>query len=104
MILLRISDEEYDLILERMKESGMTNRNAYFLKMALDGIIVTLDFPELKEVNRLLRYAGNNLNQLARKANSGESIYPEDVQDIKERFDRIYGELNELNRKLAKLI
>ena len=103
-ITLRVSEQEMLTIRDKMNEIGMTSMNAYLRKMATDGIIVTVDFPELKEVARLVRYAGNNLNQLAKKANSGESIYPEDVQDIRERFDAIYDELNDLNKKLARLI
>ena len=103
-IVIRVSGEEKHAIREKMQEVGSTNLSSYARKMLLDGIVVTLDLPELKEVVRLLRYAGNNMNQLARKANAGEEVYQEDVEDIKERFDRIYGTMNDLNLKLARLI
>ena len=103
-VVIRLSDEEKDAIRERMKDTGCINLSGFARKMMLEGIFVTLDLPELKEVIRLLRYAGNNLNQLAKKANAGVAVYPEDVEDIKERFDGIYELLNNLNRSLSKLI
>ena len=52
-----------------MREAGTTNMGAYLRKMALDGYILRLDLPELKEMLSQLRYMGNNVNQIAKRAN-----------------------------------
>ena len=43
--------------------------------MALDGYVVRLELPELKELVSLMRYSSNNLNQLARRAHETGRIY-----------------------------
>ena len=61
----RVSPEELALIEQKMAQLGTTNREAYLRKMALDGYVVRLELPELKELVSLMRYSSNNLNQLA---------------------------------------
>ena len=63
----RVSPEELALIEQKMSQLGTVNREAYLRKMALDGYVVKLDLPELKELVSLMRYSSNNLNQLTRK-------------------------------------
>jgi len=63
----RVSPEELALIEQKMAQLGTVNREAYLRKMALDGYVVKLDLPELKELVSLMRYSSNNLNQLTSK-------------------------------------
>mgnify|MGYP000532186709 CR=1 FL=1 len=46
----RVSPEELALIEQKMSQLGTKNREAYLRKMALDGYVVQLDLPELKEL------------------------------------------------------
>ena len=46
----RVSPEELALIEQKMAQLGTTNREAYLRKMALDGYVVRLELPELKEL------------------------------------------------------
>ncbi len=46
----RVSPEELALIEQKMAQLGTVNREAYLRKMALDGYVVKLDLPELKEL------------------------------------------------------
>lgn len=48
-----ISEDEYDLLQKKMEATGGVNQGAYIRKMILDGYIVYLDIPELKEIIRL---------------------------------------------------
>ena len=57
----RVSPEELALIEQKMAQLGTKNREAYLRKMALDGYVVRLDLPELKELVSLLRRSSNNL-------------------------------------------
>ena len=76
---------------------------AYLRKMALDGYCIRLDLGDLKKVVSLMRYASNNLNQYAKKANETGSIYLEDIQDLKIRFEQIWSELKEIHIRLASI-
>ena len=51
-ILIRMSETELAQIRERMEEFGTTNMSAFIRKMAIDGYIVKLELPELKEMKR----------------------------------------------------
>ena len=63
----RVSAEELAVIEQKMSQFGTSNREAYLRKMALDGYVVKLELPELKELVSLMRRNSNNLNQLTRK-------------------------------------
>lgn len=80
-ILLRVTPEDKQAIEERMKTAGITNMNAYIETMALYGSIYNLR--EIGEVARLLRYASNNINQLAVKAHTGKWISMGEIDELK---------------------
>lgn len=64
----RVTPQEREMIETKMAQFGTTNMAAYLRKMAIDGYVVKLDLPELRELVTLLRYSSNNLNQLTRRA------------------------------------
>ena len=100
---LRISEQEYELILQKMKQSKITNLSAYMIKMAIDGMVINLNMPELKEVSSLLRYNGNNINQIAKRLNESKSVYTSDIEDIKEKQEQISDMVKKIFIKLSKL-
>ena len=68
-ISVRLTEEEHRLLKEKMARIGVTNQEAFLRKMALDGLVIRLDLPELKQMISLLRYTSNNINQIAKKYN-----------------------------------
>ena len=74
--------EEKDLILKKMELYGTSNMGAYLRKMAIDGYVIKLELPDLKEMTRLLGIANNNINQIARSLNSTGRIYEVDIQAV----------------------
>lgn len=82
---------------------GCENMSAYIRKLAIDGMIIKLDIPELKEVSSLLCYNGNNIHQIAKRLNEGRQIYAEDIKSIKEKQDRICKMMNDICFKLSNL-
>ena len=95
--------EEWDRLHEKMKEAGVRNLSAYIRKMALDGYIIKLDLSDVNQMIYLLRNATNNLNQMARKANSTGSIYGADIADMQERQDEIWETAKEILARLATI-
>ena len=71
----RVSPEELALIEQKMSQFGTKNREAYLRKMALNGYVVKLELPELKELLSLMRYSSNNLNQLTKRVHETGRIY-----------------------------
>ena len=102
-IKLRLSDSELAQIQERMTEFGTTNMSAFIRKMAIDGYIVKLELPELKEMTRLLASYSNNLNQIAKRVNATGSVYSADLDEIRQQQDGLWSAAEKIIRTLAKL-
>ena len=86
-----------------MREAGTTNMGAYLRKMALDGYILRLDLPELKEMLSQLRYMGNNVNQIAKRANEVGVIDEMDIRGVNKRQERMLEQMAWLLEKLSGL-
>lgn len=99
----RVSKEELALIEEKMAQLGTKNREAYLRKMAIDGYVVKLELPQLKELLSLMRYSSNNLNQLARKVHETGRIYDADLEDISQRQEQLWQGVKEILTQLSKL-
>ena len=99
----RVSPEELTLIEQKMDQLGTKNREAYLRKMALDGYVVKLELPQLKELLSLMRYSSNNLNQLTRKVHETGRIYDADLEDISQRQEQLWEGMREILTQLSKL-
>ncbi len=100
---VRVTPEEHALIHEKMALIGTTNQEAYLRRMAIDGLYVRLNLPELKEMVSLLRYTGNNINQMAKRLNETGRVYEADISDIQNRQTELFEKANEIISKLAEL-
>ena len=85
-----VSEQESELIKDRMEQIGVTNLSAYLRKMAVDGYIINLDMTDIQEMTRLLRICSNNLNQYAKRANETGSVYAADIEDLNIRLDGLW--------------
>ncbi len=97
------SQEEYDLILKNMALAGNTNLSAFLRKMAIDGMVIKLDMPEIKELLKLLRRANANINQIAKHLHETGRVYDTDLEEILGYQKEIYKGQNELLTRLSKL-
>ena len=102
-LMFYVTPEDRDQIEAKMAQLGTNNMSAYLRKIAIDGYVVQLDLPELREMVSLLRRSSNNLNQLARRANETGRIYPEDLADIRQNLAQLWESAKEILRVLSKL-
>ena len=98
-----VSQTEFDLIEQNMVLSGSTNLSAFLRKMAIDGMVIKLDMPEIREMLKLLRRANANINQIAKHLHETGRVYDTDLEEILEYQKEIYKGHNELLTRLAKL-
>ena len=99
----RVTPQERELIEQKMAQLGTRNMAAYLRKMALDGYVVRLELPELKEMVSLLRRSSNNLNQLTRRVHETGRVYDADLEDILQNQDRLWRAANDILVVLAKI-
>ena len=102
-IKVRLSPDELKMIQEKMEQFGTDNMSAFIRKMAIDGYVVKLEIPELKEILSLLRYSSNNLNQLTKRVHETGRIYDADLEDIHRSQDLIWTAVEKVVATLAKL-
>lgn len=100
---LYVTPEEKTLIEAKMAQLGTTNAAAYLRKMAIDGFVVNLDLPELRELTSLIRRSSNNLNQLTRRVHETNRIYDADMDGLREEFHRISDAAGKIVSALAAL-
>ena len=91
-IVLRcpVTEEERELIEQKMAQIPTKRIGAYLRKMAIDGYIIYTDTTDIKEMNQILGAISRNINQIAKRINGGGSVYQEDMEEIKERMDEIW--------------
>ena len=99
----RVTEREKQLIEDRMQEIGTTNREAYLRKIAIDGMLVKLEVPELKEIVSLMRRTSNNINQIARRLNETRRIYEVDITDVQNQQEQLWDMLNSLITKISEI-
>lgn len=102
-VKFRVTPEERKMIDRRMEQAGITNMAAYLRKMAIDGYVVKLELPELRDFISLLRRTSNNFNQIARRVNSTDRIYADDIVEMKNLLEQIWEADNQILTKLASI-
>lgn len=85
-VTIRLTPEEYHTLMwKRIEAAGVTWREFIF-KMCTEGKIVSND--ALRELNKELRYQGNNLNQLTRLAHQGQ-VNVVDLTELRKLYERL---------------
>ena len=102
-LALRVTEEERAMIERRMAQTGIKNLRAYIVKMAIDGRVIHVELESVREMVRLLSNATNNINQIARRANQTGSVYAADLDDLRSRYDELWGQAKLILKKLAAI-
>ena len=79
----RVTEDERDLIMEKMKQIPTRNMAAYLRKMAIDGYILQVDHSDIKAMTAEIQKIGVNVNQIAKRVNATGNAYQEDIDEIK---------------------
>lgn len=86
-----------------MKIAGIRNMSAYIRKMAIDGYTLRLDLSDFKKVAWELSKVSTNVNQIAKRVNSGGDIYKDDIEYVKQKIDEMFDLWKQAADKLANL-
>jgi len=102
-VVVRFTEDERDLLLKRMQDSGIKNRESYLRSMALTGYILRLDTSEVREALYLMATATNNINQLAKRANETRSIYANDMIHLREEVENLRSQVSGVMKVFRKV-
>lgn len=103
IIHFRVNDEEEKLIKKKFDNSGLGSYSHFLRKLILNGHVIHLDLKPIDEISSLLRICSNNINQIARRMNSYESISKEDIQCLRASHEKLNTMMKELARKIEFL-
>jgi len=98
-----VTTQELSLIQAKMEQYGTKNLSAYLRKMAIDGFVVNLELPELREMVSLLRRSSNNLNQLTRRVHETGRFYDADLEELRQSQERLWDAARKILTSLAKI-
>lgn len=99
----RVTPQEREMIEQKMAQLGTKNMAAYLRKISIDGYVIRLELPELKEMVFLLRRSSNNLNQLTKRVHEMGRVYDADLEDIVQNQERLWQVANDILTALAQI-
>ena len=85
-----VTEEEKQLIDQKMKLLPTQRYGKYLRKMAIDGYIIYTDTKDIKGMNQHLGAISRNINQIAKRINYSGRMYQEDIKEIQRRLDEIW--------------
>ena len=94
-----LNEQELSVIRHKMNQLGTNNFGAYARKMLIDGYIIKVDYTEQKKLAAAVSRIATNINQICRRINSTGRCYEDDVAELKERMDDVWGLLKEQQKK-----
>ena len=95
-----VTEQERDVIRQRMELIGTTNLGDYMRKISQDGFLYRVNVEGLPEICRQVEAIGQNINQIAKRINSTNTAYAEDMRQIKEEHKEICQLLKSILLKL----
>lgn len=101
--IIRMTPDELQAIQQKMQQFSTNNFSAFVRKMAIDGYVIKLELPELKEMVSLLRYSSNNLNQLTKRVHETGRFYDADLEGLQQSQERLWDAAQSILAALSKL-
>ena len=95
-----VTEEERTHIYHKMSLMKTKNLSAYLRKMAIDGYLLFVDYSMFNDICAELSGISRSINQIAKRVNSTDTIYGEDISDIKARQEEIWRLVNTVLNKL----
>ena len=85
-----LDDDEQYILDEKFRVSGMKSKSAFLRKLILYGYVYDVDYSYLRNYNTELGRISSSLNQIAKRINSTENIYKEDMDEVKELMNEVW--------------
>ena len=83
-----------------MELMGVTNLAAYMRKISQDGFLYRVNIDGLPEICKAVEAIGQNINQIAKRVNTTDTVYAEDIRQVKAELNQIWKLLNKILRKI----
>ena len=84
-----VTEEEKEIIKKKMEKVGMTNMGEFVRLCLKYQKLVKIDAEPMLDLTYEINKIGVNINQIAKKVNETNSIYQNDINEIKQKQDEI---------------
>ena len=101
--MIREAEEELKIIEKRASLTNEKSLSSYLRKQAIKGFIINVNFSEFDHLRKNITAIGTNINQIAKRVNSTNRFYDEDIEYIKKVQKEIWQSLNSVQSKLRSL-
>lgn len=99
------TEDEWLSVAAKMTESDMPNFSAFCREMLLTGKVKHYDFSVIKEISSSLSHISGNINQVAKRCNTNQSVTSNDVEQLRREYLQMKSLYQErLVKALRKLV
>lgn len=102
-IQFHVNQEELDIIEQKRTASRMTVREAFMRKLVLEGQVLVLDVPEIRQMSALMGRCAGSLNQIAKRVNSTGRLYSGELSETKATLEQLTEEIRKVYQQLTKI-
>lgn len=95
-----VTEEEKNFIHKKMELMNVSNQSAYLRKMAVDGMLIQVDYSQFDNIAKDIEGVSRNVNQIAKRVNSTETIYAGDMRQILEKLNDIWKLLKKIMSRI----
>ena len=89
-MIVRMTPEEKEFILDKMNRSGIDNFNLFVLTMLIRGEVKKVDLTHYHELAKEVSRVGVNINQIAKFVNASGGVYGPEIEDLKKNMEEIW--------------
>ena len=87
---IRLTQQEYDYIMEKYKNSRCDNFSDFVRRCIFDGVILQIDTDKLQDMFIKLNGINNNVNQMKLRVTQNDDTNIKDFQEIEEQIYAIW--------------
>ena len=102
-IQFHVNQEELDIIEQKRTASRVTGREAFMRKLVLEGRVLVLDVPEIRQMSALMGRCTGSLNQIAKRVNSTGRLYSGELSETKAALEQLTEEMRKVYQQLTKI-
>lgn len=99
-IYLMLSDDELQILEKKYKLSGCKSLRQFIMKCILEKDIFVLDMEVFRDMSTSISRISSNINQIAKRVNSTNVIYKNDIDDLKTLLTKQGKEILDMRRKI----
>ncbi|HEN7857942.1 plasmid mobilization protein [Streptococcus agalactiae] len=99
-IYLMLSDDELQILEKKYKLSGCKSLRQFIMKCILEKDIFVLDMDVFRDMSTSISRISSNINQIAKRVNSTNVIYKNDIYDLKTLLTKQGKEILDMRRKI----